>query len=131
MKRFLLAGSCMITLVVAGCSSTEQVTDAAPVTTATQATATVAAAAKKRQPSEAQVSMYVRGLNEALAPTGESMELPEAMQLAASMCEFLDGGNSPYDAVEVFTSSGVPEDVASKIVPLAMGAACNQHLTTG
>lgn len=128
--RLLLAGSAIALLALTGCATSEQSTDLEPVATqTTQASATVAPPAGKHQPSEVQTSMYVRKLNEVLAKTGESMTLAQAMPLAASMCEFIDAGNSPYDAVQVFTESGVPEDAAMEIVPLAMGAACNQHLT--
>lgn len=82
----------------------------------------------KHQPSEAAVSLYTRRLNEILAETGESMTLAQAMPLAASVCQFIDGGNSPYDAVQVLEKSGIPEDSAMEIVPLAVGAACTQHL---
>lgn len=129
--RLLLVGSFITALAISGCSSSEQATQPEPV--AAQATpvadTTAPATTGRHQPSEVQTSMYVRRLNEILAQTGESMTLAEAMPLAASICEFIDGGNSPYDAVQVFTSSGVPEDAAIELVPLAMGAACNQHLS--
>ena len=133
-SRAIALAALALGVLISGCSSAAKHSE--PATPTSAAAVPVAATAESGSimstsghvPSEAAVSMYVRQLNDILAPEGESMELGEAMSIAASMCDFLDAGNSPYDAVQLFASKGVPESAGAKIVPLAMGAACTQHL---
>ncbi|MCZ4557998.1 hypothetical protein O4215_20765 [Rhodococcus maanshanensis] len=134
-KRGLVGCAAVMVVGLAGCGGDPGDGGDPAATSAAAAPATAQAVkaepSRKHQPNEAQVSMYVRRLNIILAKTGESMTLEDAMPLAASVCEFIEMGNSPYDAAQVLEKSGVPEDAAAEIVPLAMGAACNDKLPPG
>ncbi|TJZ81387.1 hypothetical protein FCG67_01765 [Rhodococcus oryzae] len=138
MKRLILLG---ITVGLAALGLTACSEDSAPIeTVAASADQTTPARSTDRNlvdtlnrgrqlGAKVQVDMYVRELNSILAATGETMSRADALELAGSLCNFLDAGNSPYDAAQVLESEGFPKEHSAALVPKAIAAACTEHLT--
>lgn len=74
------------------------------------------------------MDLYVRELKKVYTSNGQAAPTEaEAISFAESMCDFLDTGASPYDAVQLMVDTGYTEQDASKVIPKAIGAVCGDH----
>lgn len=123
MRRTVLAVTAATLLAAAGCSSDDT------TTVVTETTSTTVTSTERTAGQPVQVDMYVRAVGEMYASSGQpAPSKTEALEFAASMCDFLDAGNSPYDAVQLLNEEGYPKAYTSEIVPKAIAAACTEHL---
>lgn len=134
MRTYAVTVSISAALLLAGCSS-DTSDNPEPSTPATATTSTDSGfeqnnEATGRQPGQpVQVDIYTRALADMYASNSQpAPSRTDALEFADSMCDFLDAGNSPYDAVQLLDDQGYPSDYTSDIVPKAIAAACTEHL---
>lgn len=130
MKRTGVVAILLALTLATGCGSSEQTEAQEKVSTVRAVQADTRSSTVRQPGAPIQVDMYVRHLNGILAATDERMTEAEALALAESMCNFLDVGNSPYDAAQMLAESGFPMEYAESMVPKAIAAACTEHLSS-
>lgn len=125
-----LAALAAALLTVTACSTGDDTTTPADTTTVTD-TSTATTEPEVRKPGQPiQVDIFVRAVGEMYASTGQpTPSQAEALEFANSMCNFLDAGNSPYDAVQLLNDEGYPPEYTGDLVPKAIAAACTEHLS--
>ncbi|WP_068162720.1 DUF732 domain-containing protein [Rhodococcus phenolicus] len=131
MKKIAYATIAASTLLLTACGSSDETSPPTKTVTVEAApTTTETAAQTGRQPGNAaQVGIYVRAVNDMYASNGQpSIDKAEALELADSMCNFLDTGSSPYDAAQVLEEEGFPREYTSELVAKGIAAACTEHL---
>lgn len=130
MKR-TLAGAAIAALAfgLTACGS-DQPTAVETVTVSASPTTTTETVAVRQPGNAAQIDLYVRAINNMYAENGQPAATEkQALDLADSMCNFLDAGNSPYDAAQLLEDEGFPKAYTSEMVSKGIGAACTEHLS--
>lgn len=131
MKKIAYATIAASALLLTACGSSDETSpptktvtvEAAPTTTDT------AAQAGRQSGNAAQVGIYVRAVNDMYASNGQPpIDKAEALELADSMCDFLDTGSSPYDAAQILEEEGFPREYTGELVAKGIAAACTEHL---